>query len=210
MVEGWITLTAWIALTALSACCAADACLRLVPLMGELHAGWSRRPAAAEPGQPFGGVGQVPQLAGDLAGICVVLWIEHMRAAQAVLKRELLAGEQLHQRAAGVGPVAAGPLWQLHSTVVRLIHWAAAQRSQCTPENQPDYPLPALVPVLGWDELGRAAVDTLQLAVMAGQQAVHKAALNRVPEEQRRLLVRCALGQAWGSAWDGDGDGVII
>lgn len=188
MLNGWMTLVLS------SLCCAADACLRLLPLLSKVHTDWSRRPAAAESSeQPPGGVCQVPEAAGGLASACISLWAGHVPFVLGALTGVIREAASLHRWHDDAVGGAAEPLWQLHSSAVRLVHWAAATHSQHVLDNQ----LALLLPLPDWRQLGEAAVATLQLAMLAGRQAYFKSIVDGASEERQTLLDRCAQRQEW-------------
>lgn len=116
-----------------------------------------------------------------------MIWEGHLQAAQAFLQDEVDQAERRLPAAAAVAVVE--PLWQLHSTAVRLVHWAAAQRSQY----EEGYQLALLLPLRDWRQLADVSGATQHLAVMACKLAIDRSARRGEPEKQQALLHRCVL-----------------
>ena len=100
-------------------CAAADAGLRLLPLLWQLQQAWQLQPPPCLPAS--GGIsGQ--DAATSLANACLGVWANYLHPL-AIFQ----CGEsQTPARSLQAGAAAAEPMWQLHSTACRLVHWWAS------------------------------------------------------------------------------------
>ena len=100
-------------------CAAADAGLRLLPLLVRLQLGWQQRPSSgppvpSEPGMPPPGA--------LLARVLLKLWAVYLPP----VSDALTIHTETSLGAVETARTMAQPLSQLHATVCRLVHWAAA------------------------------------------------------------------------------------
>lgn len=137
--------------------CAVDACLRLLPLLTQAHMDWRHHalfPAGPEAqAQPLAEAesrpGEVAEAAAGLFDACFEAWRSFLNRLSAF---HTTGPARLRAAAA---EEEAEPLWQVHTTVCRLLHWAAAR------DEEQQAALPALD---DWEALTAYYASTLQHA----------------------------------------------
>jgi hypothetical protein len=158
-------------------CAAAEAGLRLLPLLWQLQQAWQLQPP---PCLPASGGMSGPDAATTLANACLGVWANYLHPL-AIFQ----CGEsQTPARSLQAGAAAAEPMWQLHSTACRLVHWwaslpGAAQRLETV--------------LAGWQLSGAevALCHTVRLA--ADLRKMADAAFDLAPDEPLPAAVkRCA------------------
>ncbi|KAL4458607.1 hypothetical protein ABPG75_013472 [Micractinium tetrahymenae] len=132
-------------------CRAADACLRLLPLLAKLHAKLGNSPPVPLPG--ISGADPAEVLA-HLTTHCLAMW-PGAQSLVVTFQESLRSVDRAFNQAA---TELAEPLWTLHTTACRTLHWLAAQGGS------PDLPTALRSP--DWQRLAKAASLALQYALL--------------------------------------------